>query len=374
MASRLSIDHSFRRISVPEAECIYLPRRPVTVTGPDGHTRSYTDTRFISDIGKDSRAHLGAGLIWEGDYDIVGRADLLRLSGYICVTGNLTIRSRSLINLEGLEYLGYVGGDLKITNTSVTDLDGLSGLHSIGGSLRIEGNKSLREIDSLTGFAQTVRDIVSGRNEWCLSNEPLTSLGGLTSLATIGGDLRIGDNSSLINLHGLESLKSVTGSVSVWANDSLKTLVGLRNLRGVGGHLELWGNRALPSLNGLQSLASIGGDLSIGMNGFGNDSLCSIDGLEGLRSISGNLSIRNNPLLKNLNGLSGLDVIRAGLCIADNIILEDLDGLSNIACFEGSNIQISDNEHLASCDAEDLRQRLTRGEFLTGPYCVFAVE
>ncbi len=365
MITRMPTRTTLRRIELSETAYLEMLRKPALSAGVSDLAGRLSGTAINSE--KDESAldglYFDEGLVWEGDYTISEQGHLLRLSGYVCVTGSLLIESKSIRSLNGLEHLTYVGEDLFIRNTATKDLDGLSGLITVGGTVRIEGNWALREMDSLTGFAQTVKEIIVGRNDWSVESEPLNYLGGLSSLAMIGGDLLIGDNCALKNLCGIENLASIDGNLCIWANDSLKNLRGLSSLVSVGGHVELWGNPALENCHGLGNVTSIGGDLTIGLTGYGNDALTSVDGVESLMSVAGNLTILDNPLLTNMNGLIGIANVGGDLCIVDNNALHGLDGLSNLSRLGGERVQIANNCILARRDAEDLGRHLTRHGF-----------
>ena len=278
--------------------------------------------------------------IWDKDFTVESKADVLLLMGYRYITGDLKISGSAIENLEGLESLAYVGGDLSIVDTSVSDLDGLSGLVSVSGCLRIEGNRNLREMDGVAGFAKIVGDAFADQTASVRFNDlaPL-DVGGFSRLASVGGDLYIGNNPVLQNLKGFTALASVEASVFIWGNDALENLTGLSKLKTIGGHLELWSNPSLRNLRGLGGLVSIGRDLSIGLDDFGNDGLKGLDSLRSLRSIGGNLTVRCNPSLVNLKGLL------------------------NLASIRGARVHIADNNRLPTSELETIQDHLMSAEF-----------
>ena len=71
---------------------------------------------------------------------------------YTSVTGNLTLFSPSISNLNGLSELQSVGGKFEISTTAITNVDALTNLQSIG-SLLIRGN-SLFCASSLAASAE----------------------------------------------------------------------------------------------------------------------------------------------------------------------------------------------------------------------------
>ena len=65
---------------------------------------------------------------------------------------------------------------------------------------------------------------------------------------------------SLTNLDGLSSLATVDGQLYVVSNPALTNLDGLSSLTSLGGPLFVAVNRALTNVDGLSSLASVEGD------------------------------------------------------------------------------------------------------------------
>lgn len=96
--------------------------------------------------------------VWEGDYTINSAEDLLALSGYSTVIGNLEIKNTSLTNLEGLNNLTSVDQDFEIVdNDSLTSLV-LNSLHFVGNNFYIAEN-----INLCTSLAEELRDqVLSG--------------------------------------------------------------------------------------------------------------------------------------------------------------------------------------------------------------------
>jgi len=207
--------------------------------------------------------------VWEGDYSIESQDDLDNLSGYVEVTGSLSIRH--IRYLYGLELLTSVGGSLDIAdNDSLTSLSGLDNFSSVG-HLSIRNNASL------------------------------TSLSSLKNLTGVVNNLRIKYNDALTSLPDFENITSLTW-LTISDNDVLTTLAGLDNLTSVNSHLSIEDNAALTSLSGLENLASVGGDLNIN----NNDTLTSVDALNNLISIGMNLYICENNVSVKLTPLRDL--------------------------------------------------------------------
>jgi len=281
----------------------------------------------------------------KGDVTISGY-DITNLNGLSVLTsiaGNLSItENNSLTSLTGLDNLTSIGGDLWISeNYALTSITGLIGLTSIGGRLWIYRNA----MTNLTGLD----DVISiGGDLSITGNVVLTSLAGLDNVISIGGDLSIDDNPVLTSLTGLEGLTSIGGILFISGN-SLTSLMGLVNLDSIGGDLIIFYNYALTSLTGLEGLTSIPGNLVISIN----NSLTSLAGLENATSV-GNLEIKYNNALTSLEGLYGLTSISGHLDIRYNPVLVSLTGLDNIDAGSLTDLYISNNTLLSTCEVQSI--------------------
>lgn len=95
------------------------------------------------------------GPVWKGNYLIENHSDLIALSGYNYVSGDLEIMSASdIADLIGLESLTRVGHSLRIyNNDSLTRLEGLQNMASVGNAYAVYGN-----IELCTSAAEALRD------------------------------------------------------------------------------------------------------------------------------------------------------------------------------------------------------------------------
>jgi hypothetical protein len=143
-------------------------------------------------------------------------------------------------------------------------------------------------------------------------NSVLTSLGALSSLASIGGDLFITSN-ALTSLNGLNNLTTLSGDLFITGNYALTSMNGLSNLTSVSGVLTISSN-ALAGLSGLSNITSVGGSLFIGTN----NALTSLDGLDNITSVGGDLGIYNNFSLTNLCALYNVNLGNNALYISYN--------------------------------------------------------
>ena len=148
---------------------------------------------------------------------------------------------------------------------------------------------------------------------------------GLNNLTSIGGNLYLTYPPDSLN--GLDNLNTIEGDLVIGSDGQffygtiLTSLMGLHSLTSIGGELYI-SNSAITSLSGLDRLISIGGGLTIA----GHMSLISLTGLDNLLTIRGDLNISGNPVLISL---AGLDNITAASINNLRIIFND--SLSNCA-------------------------------------------
>ncbi len=181
----------------------------------------------------------------------------------------------------------------------------------------------------------------------------------------IEGDVTIGElpQSNIKYLNGLSVLTSLGGNLTIWANDSLTSLTGLNNLATIEGSLKIGANHNLANLTGLEGLSYIGGNLEIGFQTgmiiWGNYSLISLEGLNNLTSLGGSLKVRENNSLANFVGLNSLISIGGELYIDYNNALICLIGLENIEAESISNLFISSNGLLSTCEIQSICEYLS---------------
>jgi hypothetical protein len=77
------------------------------------------------------------------------------------------------------------------------------------------------------------------------------------------------------------------------SDDAMTSLAGLSSLAGLGEGLTVCENDALPNLSGLSNLSSVGGDLYIG----DNDSQTDISGVSSMTVVDGDQEISDNDSL-----------------------------------------------------------------------------
>jgi hypothetical protein len=160
-------------------------------------------------------------------------------------------------------------------------------------------------------------------------------------------------------LAAMAGCTSVTGSVSVM-DSSLTTLAGLESLTSVGGDFIILNNRALTEVEGLHALTSVGGDLRVQENPV----LTSVAGLRALTSIPSSLMVYRNDALQTLS-LAALTSVGGGgrnnphhlgpmalqVYVSTNNALTSLS-LPALTFVGPDGLQIYDNAVLPPCQAD----------------------
>lgn len=113
----------------------------------------------------------------------------------------------------------------------------------------------------------------------------------------------------------------------------------------IEGLVEITGSD-ITNLNGLGVLTAMGNSLYIS----NNPNLTDITGLSSLGSIGGSLLISTNQNLVILDGLSGLTQLNGDVFISNNLILNDMSALENINAATVSQLRITGNVALSTCD------------------------
>ncbi|MDO8368699.1 MAG: T9SS type A sorting domain-containing protein [Saprospiraceae bacterium] len=246
-----------------------------------------------------------------------------------CPLGDVTFSTQGQIDSFQINYPGCtdIPGNVTIQGSGITNLDSLIGIATIGGDLMIG--------ETLAWFSPK-------------TNLFLKNLSGLDSLHTVGGSLKIFLNAALANLNGLGHLAKLGANLEIVRNDSLASISALGQLDTIPGSIWIGryvgggpggnpqGNNSLVNLEGLGNIQGIGQDLVI----MRNSSLVNLSGLENLHSIGGGLSITHTKSMISLNGLENLQTIGGGLHIGGPgsgwTSITSLNGLENLQSIEGS--------------------------------------
>jgi hypothetical protein len=300
------------------------------------------------------------------------------------IEGNLNIFDEygdNITNLNGLNVLNSVGGALEIQyNFALTNLTGLNNITSIGGDLTITYNPSLTNISALENIDANTINCINIFFNSSLSSCEIQSIcdyllnpngtiniynnaNGCNKPSEIAGACGIPDfciplgNYYFLTQNDIDSFQTdypncteLAGNVMI--NDDIYNLNGLNTVTTIGGDLmigympEWWGTWHLKNLTGLDNLNSIGGNLFI----CSNYELHDLTGLDNLTSIGGGLTIIENIFLKNLEGLAGLSAIGGEIFIKYNSSLNSLSGLDSIDANSITDLIISNNDSLSSCE------------------------
>ena len=183
-----------------------------------------------------------------------------------------------------------------------------------------------------------------------ITGDNIHNLEGLNVLTTIGGNLTIINGDSINNLSGLNNINSIGGKLSIAGVDRIKNLAGLEGLTNINGMLEIVFLDSLLNLTGMNSLSYVGGSILIHTNPLLSD----LSGIENLSATGGGLSIYNNSNLGNLNDLQNLTSIGDYITISDNDILESLSGIDNIDPGSITNLSITENDNLSTCEVQSI--------------------
>jgi hypothetical protein len=172
------------------------------------------------------------------------------------ITGDLRIEGNGLADLDGVAPIERIGGELSITRTDSLTSVALPRLMTVG-TLTVEVNDALSSL-SLPALTKTGSFVIS-------SNKALTSLSlpKLTTADGIGNMMTSGimDNAALAHLD-LPRLTTVGSGLLISYNLELTSLAGLSTLTTVGGDLYVVGNAGLTAL-GLPVLTDLRGNLII---------------------------------------------------------------------------------------------------------------
>jgi hypothetical protein len=113
----------------------------------------------------------------------------------------------------------------------------------------------------------------------------------------------------------------------------------------VEGGVEINGDD-ITNLDGLSVLTSIGTYLYL----TNNDNLNDLSGLASLSTIGGALLISTNSSLVSLAGLENVTAVAADVFISNNPVLSDISALANINAANVTELRITGNVALATCD------------------------
>lgn len=320
-------------------------------------------------------------MVYEGNLEISTISDLLSVSKYSSITGDLEISQdltdspmRYFTNINAFRNLTHVGGSVLIlVCPKLRNLYGLKNLKSIGGSLQIMYNAALTNLDGLKQLESIPKRLVIE------GNSNLNSIVGLRNVTSVGMDISIRDNDSLTTLAGLENIAE-TVDIDIQENAKLRHL-NLDKLNCVSDDFYIYSNFRLPEseIAALkdQVLAGngIGGDITIKYNyddsypgpvWFGScviNNREDLDKLSEINYVTGDLYVRAQMVneaidtggaighlssdIVDFKGIESLTRVGRSLAIGHMDNLTSLAGLENLA-FVGHYLEISENPALIS--------------------------
>lgn len=187
------------------------------------------------------------------------------------IQGDFSLNNgQDLLDLDGIE---LITGDLVISATNLTTLIGLESLKTVGGNLFVQGNVQLKR---LSGSA-------------------------LSNLEVVGGDVVVTDNAALTNVD-LPSLVTAR-SLFINNNDALEVVGKYESLASVSELIQISDNDALTRIIGFDLLSRIGGAYDSTYQETGS---CS----------GGGMIFHSNPLLEDIAAFPALREVGGDFCLS----------------------------------------------------------
>ena len=276
----------------------------------------------------------------------LSREGLSSFSGYTspCFVGNLILRNQSEVDNVpssltsirgglmigpdfGLDRIGTVS-KTRLDSLIIRNVDALRNLREVS-FVKVSGTHNLTSLGGLSSLAKVHGNISISSNP-----EGLSTLGDLSSLDSVGGYLLVHNNGDLEDLGSFSGLLTLPSLLRVSSNPALRSLGDFSSLNNIGGSLVITDNKELLDLGDLSSLAGVGvqdriyvpsSDSSDG-DGFidgvsivieNNPELFLCCGLQKLlplgdNAVSGSVHIRNNG--EGCNYAAGQDIGGLGDC------------------------------------------------------------
>lgn len=172
-----------------------------------------------------------------------------------------------LTNINGLKYITTVDRELTFTNNPKLASIELSELTNIGGALTITNNGAttvgladLTQVQSVEISSNPALTTVSGLRTTLIlgsvtfrANPKLSTIGSMSSLTQIAGNLVVDDNDSLTDLVGLtSSMQRISGTVTITNNQVLAGLGQLSHLQQIGSTVSITNNPTLSSCKAVE--------------------------------------------------------------------------------------------------------------------------
>jgi len=246
-----------------------------------------SDTK-LTELDSEKPLHVYGTLTVSGN-DELASLENLEIEHADNLSTTITIEDNPVLaELGDFDALQKIDGDLAITNNAKLAALQLDKLLEVDGSIKISNNAALGEV-SFDKLVAVNRVEVTG-------NAKLATFGGFEA-TTIGGDVIFRGNPALITLGTMSSLSSIAGNLTIDDNDAL-TSVGMftSTTQYLAGKLTVIGNAKLSDLGELSHLSAIG---SIEIRTNSNLSQCRAEEVDRCVPSHGSSAISSNQTASN---------------------------------------------------------------------------
>ena len=226
--------------------------------------------------------------------------------------------------------------------SDIISLGPLSNINTVFGNLRIVSNPQLMDLNGLNVLGTVWGTLFI---LWCPQLEDLAALGSLSQVEAIN----LAHNTGLESLEGLEAVTALPEGLLLWNNDALISLAALSNLSYIGW-LAIRDNDALQNLDGLQGITVVNDYLELE----GNDELSSLWGLNNLTTVQHGFYISNHLMLPSLAALESVNAISDGLYLSNNPGLYDIAALGDIDPAPITYLYIGECPSLSFCSVQSI--------------------
>jgi hypothetical protein len=273
-----------------------------------------------------------------------------------------------------------IEGDLMVQYQPGSNLSALACLERISASIVIWRNAALHDLGGLESLAEVGGDLEVGYHLQLYSvNEQLVDLDALHSLRAIGGSFRLGSSDGQPRLGAFPVLRAVGGSVDISFGRGTHELEGMDALEIIGGQLDIyrgvtsvtgltslraidlgvvfWNESGMTELSGFPALGCIGSEIRIGGHESWerNETLQRIAAFPVLRMIGGPVHMNANPQLERVDMFDNAALIDGTIEIESNPLLTDV---TFSALTDTRRLEIHDNPALSECAMRDLAARV----------------
>jgi len=223
----LYINENAALISMDGVEAMQMVQGSVILSG----NPSLSDLSAMAAMGS-----IGSSLVIYQNASLSSLSDLTGLSSIgnvLWIEGSPAMR-----DLSGLEGIVEVQGLVLTEMDGLQSLSGLDNLYKVKSTVEISYNDSLVDMGGLDGLGYAVTLLIDG-------NASLSNLNGLSNLGFLS-EISITGNASLVSLQGLGVITQLSGNLTIENNAQLQDLAGLSALTAIGGNCVIASNSALP--------------------------------------------------------------------------------------------------------------------------------